>query len=63
MNTNEDAGDGHGWTSLDYSQRMKMEEKSRDDKKRGEEGMISWITFGNPEDMTFPILCPCCCNM
>ena len=32
---------------------LKMEEKSRDDKKRGEEGMISWITFGKPEDMTF----------
>ena len=42
---------------------MKKEEKNRDDKKRGEEGMISWIPFGNPEDMTFPILCPCCCNM
>ena len=42
---------------------LKMEMKSRDDKKRGEEGMISWITFENPEDMTFPILCPCCCIM
>ena len=42
---------------------LKMEKKSRDDKKRGEEGMIRWITFGNPEDMTFPILCRCSCYM
>ena len=42
---------------------MKKEEKNRDDKKRGEEGMIGWITFGNPEDMTFPILCRCSCYM